>query len=74
MREQVHTNGVESFWALLKRGYYGTYHHLSVKHLGRYVREFAGRNNIRDLDTLRQMEVVSQGLVGKRLRYRDLIA
>ena len=35
---QAHTNGIESFWATLKRGYHGTYHHMSKKHLGRYRR------------------------------------
>ena len=70
----AHTNGIESFWALLKRGYHGTFHHVSPKHLGRYVREFAGRNNIRDFDTLEQMAILTKGLVGKRLRYEDLIA
>ena len=70
----AHTNGIESFWALLKRGYHGTFHHLSEKHLGRYVREFAGRNNIRDLDTLDQMAALARGMVGKRLRYQDLVA
>ena len=35
VRDMAHTNGVESFWALLKRGYHGTYHHMSVKHLQR---------------------------------------
>ena len=39
---QAHVNGMESFWSLLKRGYHGTFHHVSEKHLGRYVREFAG--------------------------------
>ncbi|MYC50822.1 MAG: IS1595 family transposase [Gammaproteobacteria bacterium] len=74
VRGQVHTNGVESFWAMLKRGYYGTYHRMSVKHLGRYVREFSGRHNQRLNDTLNQMAFVVAGMVGKRLRYKDLVA
>ena len=68
----VHTNGIESFWALLKRGYHGTYHHMSEKHLGRYVSEFAGRHNSRDADTIDMMRQAAQGMVGKRLRYNDL--
>ena len=74
VRDQAHTNGVESFWALLKRGYYGTYHRMSAKHLQRYVNEFAGRHNIRDLDTIDQMRSLVAGLVGKRLLYHELIA
>lgn len=74
VRDQAHTNGIESFWATLKRGYHGTFHHLSEKHLGRYVREFAGRHNMRDLDTVAQMAVLARGMVGKQLRYADLIA
>ena len=73
MEGQAHTNGIESFWALLKRGYYGTYHKMSVKHLHRYVAEFAGRHNIRSLDTIEQMAALAVGMVGKRLRYQDLI-
>lgn len=70
---KAHTNGIESFWALLKRGYMGTYHKMSVKHLPRYVAEFAGRQNMRGMDTLEQMCALALGMVGKRLRYKDLI-
>ena len=62
-----------SFWSLMKRGYHGTYHHWSPKHTDRYVREFAGRHNMRDLDTVDQMSALARGMVGKRLRYADLI-
>ncbi len=48
---QAHTNGLESFWGLMKRGYHGTYHRMSEKHLPRYVAEFEGRHNQRPLDT-----------------------
>ena len=59
---------------MLKRGYHGTYHHISSKHLNRYVGEFAGRHNIRESDTIDQMRATAQGMVGKRLRYQDLVA
>ena len=70
----AHTNGIESFWALLKRGYHGTYHHMSEKHLGRYVGEFAGRHNARNADTIEMMGQMAKGMVGKRLRYFELVA
>ena len=73
VRGAAHCNGMESFWSLLKRGYHGTYHHWSPKHLDRYVREFAGRNNMRDLDTVVQMSALVHGMVGKRLTYRELV-
>lgn len=41
----AHTNGIESFWSMLKRGYVGTYHKMSTKHLDRYVTEFSGLRN-----------------------------
>lgn len=74
VRGMASTNGMESFWAMLKRGYQGTYHKFSEKHLDRYVGEFAGRHNIREADTEDQMAIVARQAVGKRLRYRDLIA
>ena len=71
---QAHTNGIESFWATLKRGYYGTYHKMSPKHLDRYIEEFAGRHNDRASDTLEQMALMAHGMLGKRLQYKELIA
>lgn len=72
VRDQAHTNGIESFWALLKRGYHGTYHHMSEKHLNRYVDEFSGRHNARGFDTIQQMEGIVSKMQGKRLSYNDL--
>ena len=69
VRGQVHTNGIESFWSMLKRGYIGTYHKMSAKHLNRYVTEFTGRQNFREADTIDQMGCVARGLLGTRLRY-----
>ena len=74
VRDQAHTNGIESFWSLLKRGYYGTYHRMSPKHLSRYIAEFAGRHNSRCADTIEQMRIIFRGVDGKRLRYRELIS
>ena len=70
----ISTNGIESFWSMLKRGHAGVFHQWSAKHLHRYVTEFASRHNARRLDTMDQMRALSRGMVGKRLRYRDLVA
>lgn len=70
----AHTNGLESFWSMFKRAYHGTYHHLSRKHLNRYVQQFAGKHNVREMDTLAQMQHVVAGMVGKRLMYKELVA
>ena len=70
----AHTQGIESHWAMLKRGYHGVYHKMSLEHLDRYVREFSGRHNIRTEDTTEQMTAIARGLSKKRLRYADLIA
>ena len=74
VRGMAHTNGIESFWALLERGYDGIYHHISAKHLHRYVNEFAGRLNIRNMNTIDMMVSLTQGMVGKRLTYDVLIS
>ena len=70
----VSTQGIESFWSMLKRSHTGTFHKLSPKHMDRYVQEFAARHNMRDRDTIDMMGTVADGGVGKRLRYRELIA
>lgn len=74
VRDQVHINGMESFWALLRRGYNGIFHHLSKKHLHRYVNEFAGRLHARVMNTIDMMREMARGMVGKRLTYEQLIA
>ena len=74
VRGQAHTNGIESFWSMLKRAHAGTFHKISPKHLDRYVREFAGKHNHRDSGTLVQMRDTVARLVGRNLLYRDLIA
>ena len=74
VRGMAHTNGMESFWSMLKRAHMGTFHKLSPKHLNRYVQEFAGKHNIRDADTLAQMVTMTAGLIGRRLMYSQLIA
>ena len=70
----AHTNGIESFWSMLKRAHKGTFHKMSPKHLDRYVQEFAGKHNIRESGTLAQMRDTVARLVGRNLLYRDLIA
>ena len=71
---QASTNGIESFWSQLKRGYHGTFHYLSAKHLDRYVTEFAERHNAREADTVDMMGALASGMAGKRLRWKDLTA
>ena len=74
VRGMAHTNGVESFWSMLKRAHTGTFHKMSPKHLDRYVQEFAGKHNMRNSGTLTQMRSTAARLVGRNLLYRELVA
>lgn len=67
----AHNNGLESFWSAFKRGL-PSFVKVSPKHVIRYAIEFAGRHNDRPKDTLEQMELLAQGMVGRRLTYKDL--
>jgi len=69
----VHTNGIESFWSMLKRSHKGTFHKMSPKHLQRYVDEFVGSNNLRSFGTEEIMKIVFSQMSGKKLTYQDLI-
>ena len=69
----AHTNSLENFWSLFKRGYMGTYHVMSPKHLWRYAREFTARHNARPLGVYGFMQELAQGMRGQRLTYQELI-
>lgn len=70
----VHTNGIESVWAVLKRGYNGVYHHWSKKHMRRYVNEFVFRFNEGNVEnhTMDRLDHIIRNSVGKRLTYQSL--
>jgi transposase-like protein len=75
VRDDVTTNGIESVFAVLKRGIIGVYHHTSQKHLGRYVDEFSFRLNEGNVKnhTLTRLDSFVAGVAGKRLTYKALI-
>ncbi|MCY4127821.1 MAG: IS1595 family transposase [Gammaproteobacteria bacterium] len=74
VRGEVHTNRIESFWSMLKRGYVGVYHRFSQQHLDRYVKEYAKRRSLRELDTIDQMTELITQFWGVSLSWADLVA
>lgn len=70
------TNAIESVWAVFKRGVYGTWHHVSPKHLARYVQEVTFRLNAGNVKehTLDRLDSFIMAVDGKRLTYARLIA
>lgn len=76
VRGKVSTNGIESVWAVLKRGINGVYHQVSEKHLARYVDEFTFRLNEGNVKvhTLNRLESLTEATAGKRITYKQLIS
>ena len=76
VRGSVHTNSIESVWAVLKRGYHGVYHGWSKKHMRAYVNEFTFRLNEGncEIDTEDRLRALFKGMVGKTITYAELTA
>jgi ISXO2-like transposase domain/Transposase zinc-ribbon domain len=73
VRGNIHTNTIEGYFSILKRGVVGTYHHVSQQHLKRYLAEFDFRYNEREalgVNDAQRMEKSILGIVGKRLTYQ----
>jgi transposase-like protein len=75
-RNGAGTNGIESVWAVLKRGLHGVYHHASKKHLSRYVDEFTFRLNEGNVGrhTLERLDSFVAAVTGNRITYKELTA
>lgn len=71
----VSINGMESVWAVLKRGIHGTFHHISGKHTGRYVNEFTFRLNDGNVrrHTTKRLDSLVDGVAKRRITYKELI-
>lgn len=74
VKGNVHTNTIESFWALLKRGHYGIFHKMSFKHIHRYLAEFEVRWAMNDMPEAARVDAVLESSSGLRLTYRRLTA
>ena len=73
VRDQITNNGVESFWALMKRGYHGIFHHISLHHIRRYVNEFTYRLNSGKGNGAEAMGNLIYNGIGRRLKWRVLM-
>jgi transposase-like protein len=71
VRGEVHTNTIENFWSLLKRGIYGTYHVISPKHVQNYLEEFAFRFNSRNITEAQRFDKMVS-LSNHRITYKNL--
>lgn len=76
VRGTAHTNGIESVWAVMKRGMHGVYHHADRKHMGRYVNEFTFRLNQGNVarHTTERLDSFVDAIRGKRLTFARLTA
>ena len=74
VRDQAHTNGIESFWTLVKRGHHGVFHFMSWKHLHRYINEYAYRQSAGPGNGFKTIGGVLKNMRGKRLTYATLTA
>ena len=73
VRGWVTTNGIESFWSIFKRGFKGTYHQMSVKHLQRYLNEFMIRHRLRNRSIDRRMSDILTTSIGRSITYDQLV-
>lgn len=69
VRGKIHTNTIEGYFSILKRGLVGTYHHVGKQHLRRYVGEFDFRYNNRHISDVDRADKALKGIAGKRLMY-----
>ena len=77
MRGDIHTNTIESYFAIMKRGINGVYHHVGAQHLKRYLAEFDFRYNERStlaVTDVERTEKAVRGVVGKRMTYRSSLS
>ena len=72
VRLDIHTNTVENFWSVMKRGVYGTYHQISYKHLQSYCDEFSYRYNSRKITDAERFKITLSKVEGK-LPYKQLV-